>query len=153
MSGGADPAAPGRRRAEACALPRGALFEGTLDLLDRIGIDTAELRGDSRSLVFDAGGLRAGDDAALRRPHLRRGGRRRPRDHRQGRARSSSATAPSTSSLDLGYGALPDGPRRRAGATSSLGEAERRLGAMRIATKYPRIGRALLRGRPAARPR
>ena len=41
--------------------------------------------------------------------------------------------------LDLGYGALPDGARRRAGATTRLGEAERRLGAMRIATKYPRI--------------
>ena len=36
------------------ALPRGALFEGTLDRLDAIGVDTADLRGDSRSLVFEA---------------------------------------------------------------------------------------------------
>ncbi len=34
------------------AVPRGALFEGTLDALDGIDVDTGELRGDSRSLVF-----------------------------------------------------------------------------------------------------
>src|SRR5688572_15665094 len=39
------------------ALPRGALFSPTLDRLDAIGIDTAELRGDSRSLVFETGGV------------------------------------------------------------------------------------------------
>ena len=33
---------------------------------------------------------------------------------------------------------LPDGARRRAAETSASGESERRLGAMRIATKYPR---------------
>ncbi len=37
-------------------------------------------------------------------PDLRRGGRRRPRHHRQGRACSSRPTASSTSSLDLGFG-------------------------------------------------
>ena len=39
------------------ALPRGALFSGALDLLDRIGINTAAPRSDSRALVFDAGEL------------------------------------------------------------------------------------------------
>src|SRR5213080_4210421 len=39
------------------ALPRGALFGETLDVLERAGIPTAELRGDSRSLVFEAGGV------------------------------------------------------------------------------------------------
>ena len=34
------------------AVPRGALFGETLDLLDRIGVDTAPLRSDSRSLLF-----------------------------------------------------------------------------------------------------
>ena len=39
-------------------MPRGALFEGTLDLLDADrGRTRGELRGDSRSLVFAAGGL------------------------------------------------------------------------------------------------
>jgi len=39
------------------ALPRGALFPSSLDLLDRIGIDTAEPRGESRSLIFETGEL------------------------------------------------------------------------------------------------
>jgi ATP phosphoribosyltransferase len=39
------------------AIPRGALWEPTLDALDRVGVDTAEMRGDSRSLVFDANDL------------------------------------------------------------------------------------------------
>ena len=39
------------------AVPRGALLAGTLDLLDAIGVETGELRGDSRALVFDAGEL------------------------------------------------------------------------------------------------
>ena len=34
------------------AVPRGALFGDTLDLLDRIGVDTEPLRSDSRSLLF-----------------------------------------------------------------------------------------------------
>ena len=33
-------------------MPGGALFGDTLDLLDRIGVDTAPLRADSRSLLF-----------------------------------------------------------------------------------------------------
>ena len=32
------------------AVPRGALFDETLDILDAAGVDTAALRGDSRSL-------------------------------------------------------------------------------------------------------
>ncbi|MDQ5893840.1 MAG: phosphoribosyltransferase [Actinomycetota bacterium] len=37
------------------AVPRGALLDDVLGLLDQVGIDTAEARGDSRSLVFDGG--------------------------------------------------------------------------------------------------
>ena len=33
-------------------MPRGALFDGTLDLLDRLGIDTAEVRSNDRKLLF-----------------------------------------------------------------------------------------------------
>jgi ATP phosphoribosyltransferase len=39
------------------AIPRGALWGETLDALDRIGLDTAEMRGESRSLVFSVNGL------------------------------------------------------------------------------------------------
>jgi hypothetical protein len=35
------------------AVPRGALFGETLDILDAAGVDTSELRGDSRSLIFE----------------------------------------------------------------------------------------------------
>jgi ATP phosphoribosyltransferase len=39
------------------ALPRGALFEGSLSMLDRAGFDTSGPRGGSRSLIFDLDGL------------------------------------------------------------------------------------------------
>jgi len=39
------------------AVPRGALFESTLDRLDAVGVDTSELRSDSRSLVFQTADL------------------------------------------------------------------------------------------------
>jgi hypothetical protein len=39
------------------AVPRGALFGETLDVLDGAGIDTSEVRGDSRSLIFETEGM------------------------------------------------------------------------------------------------
>ena len=39
------------------AIPRGTLWEETLDALDRIGFDTSGLRSESRALVFETGGL------------------------------------------------------------------------------------------------
>src|SRR4028119_2230931 len=39
------------------AVPRGALFAETLDLLDRVGVDTAEVRGNDRKLLFEDVGL------------------------------------------------------------------------------------------------
>ena len=39
------------------AIPRGALWDETLGALDRIGLDTTEMRGDSRSLIFELDGL------------------------------------------------------------------------------------------------
>src|SRR4051812_49467516 len=39
------------------AVPRGALFGETLDVLDRLGVDTAEVRANDRKLLFDAGQL------------------------------------------------------------------------------------------------
>jgi ATP phosphoribosyltransferase len=39
------------------AVPRGSLFGGTLDLLDRLGIDTTEVRDNDRKLLFDDGRL------------------------------------------------------------------------------------------------
>jgi ATP phosphoribosyltransferase len=116
------------------AVPRGNLFDDTLDVLDRIGVDTAEVRANDRRLLFAEAGLVTvrpsdvvtyvaagaadigitGKDVLLEHPE---------RDVYE--------------LLDLGYGecrmvlATIDGPDPAA-------EALRRLGVMRVATKYPR---------------
>ena len=95
-SGASCPPAAGRSTSSACtrrgweegamriAVPRGAMFKETLDLLDTLGIDTREVRANDRKLLFEDAGHH--HDAAVRRPDLRRGRRRRPRHHGQGRA-------------------------------------------------------------------
>jgi ATP phosphoribosyltransferase len=118
------------------ALPRGALFGETLDLLDRIGVDTDRLRSDSRSLVFEAGGLMLVT--------------MRPSDvptYVEAGAADLGITGKDVlleqrdravyELLDLRYGAcrMVLAARRD---DDALEVAERRLGAMRIATKYPR---------------
>ena len=39
------------------AVPRGALFTGTVDLLEELGMDTAELRVNDRKLLFEEIGV------------------------------------------------------------------------------------------------
>jgi len=118
------------------ALPRGALFAETLDVLDRIGVDTGEIRGDSRALVFET------DAISLVTM--------RPSDvptYVEAGAADLGITGKDVlleqrdrvvyELLDLGYGACRMVLAGRAGDTA-LAESERRLGGMRIATKYPR---------------
>ena len=117
-------------------LPRGALFDGTLELLDRIGTDTAELRGDSRSLVFAADGLvlvtmRPSDVPTYVEAGAADLGITGKDVLLEQRDRAVYEL------LDLGYGTCRMVLASRKG-DESLGEAERRLGSMRIATKYPR---------------
>jgi len=38
------------------AVPRGALFEQTLDLLDGLGLNTRPVRDNDRRLLFDSSG-------------------------------------------------------------------------------------------------
>ena len=119
------------------ALPRGALWGETLDALDRVGIDTAELRSDSRALVFESGGLTLVT--------------MRPSDvptYVEAGAADLGITGKDVlleqrdrvvyEVLDLRYGACRMVLAGRVG-DSALDEDERRLGGMRIATKYPRI--------------
>ncbi len=119
------------------AIPRGALWEPTLDALDAIGVDTAEMRSDSRALVFGADGLTLVT--------------MRPSDvptYVEAGAADLGITGKDVlleqrdrivyEILDLRYGACRMVLAGRRG-DASLGESERRLGAMRIATKYPRI--------------
>ena len=119
------------------AIPRGALWDETLDALDRIGVDTAEMRGESRSLIFNANGISLIT--------------MRPSDvptYVESGAADLGITGKDVllehtdrivyEILDLGYGACRMVLAGRKG-DESLGETERRLGGMRIATKYPRI--------------
>ena len=39
------------------AVPRGSLFAASLDLLDGLGIDTSEVRGNDRKLLFEDVGI------------------------------------------------------------------------------------------------
>jgi ATP phosphoribosyltransferase len=131
--GGAAPRGEGPLK---LAVPRGALFAATLDALDRIGVPTGEVRGESRSLVFAAG------DLVLVTM--------RPSDvptYVEAGAADLGITGKDVlleqydravyEVLDLRYGACRMVLAGRRG-DERLAESERRLGAMRIATKYPR---------------
>jgi ATP phosphoribosyltransferase len=119
------------------AVPRGALFDGTLDALDRAGVDTSGPRGDSRSLIFGSGEITLVT--------------MRPSDvptYVEAGAADVGVTGKDVlleqadrmvyELLDLGYGRCRMVLAGRKG-DERLGEAERRLGEMRIATKYPRV--------------
>jgi ATP phosphoribosyltransferase len=117
------------------AVPRGALFDETLDLLDRLGIDTRPVRENERRLVFPESGLVTmrpsdvptyvehgaadigitGKDVLLEQPERE-----------------------VYELLDLGYGQCRMVVAEREGH-SAMDESLRRLGSVRVATKYPRI--------------
>jgi len=116
------------------AVPRGALLDDTLDLLDRLGLDTAEVRSNDRKLLFADIGV-----VTMRPSDV-------PTYVEAGAADvgitgkdvlTEQAERSVYELLDLGYGscrmvlATVDGPDPSA-------EALRRLGVMRVATKYPK---------------
>jgi ATP phosphoribosyltransferase len=134
------------------AVPRGALFDGTVDLLTDLGLDTGELRSHDRKLLFEDIGVITmrpsdvptyveagaadlgitGKDVLLERAGQAGGSGVRERGRRQ-----------IYELLDLGYGrctmVLATADRVNADGEHPAAEALRRLGAMRVATKYPRI--------------
>jgi len=117
------------------AVPRGAMFDDTLDLLDRLGIDTTEVRENDRKLLFEEAGI-----VTMRPSDV-------PTYVEAGAADigitgkdvlMEQAEREVYELMDLGYG------RCRMVLASVEGEdraeeALRRLGVVRIATKYPRI--------------
>jgi ATP phosphoribosyltransferase len=122
------------------AVPRGALFDGTVDLLDRAGFDASAIRSDSRSLLFEVDGLTLVT--------------MRPSDvptYVEAGAADAGITGKDVlmeqserlvyELLDLGYGACRMVVAARKG-DPRLGESERRLGMVRVATKYPRVTEA-----------
>ena len=124
------------------AVPRGALFDGTVDLLEGLGLDTAELRSNDRKLLFEDIGVITmrpsdvptyveagaadvgitGKDVLLEQaaPRAGEGGRE------------------VYELLDLGFGRCTMVLASKVGPDPAH-EALRRLGVMRVATKYPRI--------------
>jgi ATP phosphoribosyltransferase len=117
------------------AVPRGALLTETLDLLDRLGIDTGEVRDNDRKLLFEEVGIIT----------------MRPTDvptYVEAGAADLGITGKDVlmeqserevyELLDLGYGRCEMVLASEAGEDRAV-EALRRLGIVRIATKYPRI--------------
>jgi ATP phosphoribosyltransferase len=118
------------------AVPAGALFDDTVQALDAIGLDVSALRSDSRSLVFEVGDLTLVT--------------MRPSDvptYVEAGAADLGITGKDVlmeqrdrlvyEFLDLRFGACQMVLAGRRG-DERLGESARRLGTVRIATKYPR---------------
>jgi ATP phosphoribosyltransferase len=117
------------------AVPRGALMKGTLELLDALGVDTAEVRANDRKLLFEDVGI-----VTMRPSDV-------PTYVEAGAADigivgkdvlMEQAGRDVYELLDLGFGGCTMVLASRAGEDPGA-EALRRLGIMRVATKYPRI--------------
>jgi ATP phosphoribosyltransferase len=117
------------------AVPRGALMRETLDLLDRLGVDTSEVRANDRKLLFEEAGIvtmRPSDVAT----YVEAGAADIGVTGKDVLAEQSERAVYEL--VDLRFGpcvmvvASTEGEDR-------LAEALRRLGVMRVATKYPRI--------------
>ncbi len=127
------------------AVPRGALFEDTLNWLERLGVVTSEVRTNDRKLLFEDVGLitmrpsdvptyvaaGAADIGVTGKDVLME----------QGNTALNGSGRDVYELRDLGFGrctmvvASVAGPDRAA-------EALRRLGVIRVATKYPRVAAA-----------
>jgi ATP phosphoribosyltransferase len=119
------------------AVPRGALFEPSLDLLDRLGLDTASIRSNDRRLVFPELGVittRPSDVPT----YVEHGAAALGITGKDVLLEQSDREVYEL--LDLGFGhcrmivAALDGD-------DPLGAPLRRRGSVRIATKYPRIAK------------
>jgi ATP phosphoribosyltransferase len=117
------------------AVPRGALFEETLDLLDELGIDTAEVRSNERKLVFPEQGIvtMRPSDVPTYVEHGSADIGITGKDVLLEQVRREVYEL-----LDLGYGFCRMVVAEREGS-DAMAQSLRRLGAVRVATKYPRI--------------
>ena len=117
------------------AVPRGALFDGTLDLLERLGLDVSEVRSNDRKLLFEGPGI-----VTMRPSDV-------PTYVEHGSADIGitgkdvlleQAERKVYELLDLEYGRCRMVVAAREGG-DPIADALRRLGRVRIATKYPRV--------------
>ena len=117
------------------AVPRGAMFRETLGLLDALGVDTAEVRANDRKLLFEDVGLvtmRPSDVAT----YVEAGAADLGITGKDVLAEQSERAVYEL--LDLRLGPCVMVVASVAGEDRAA-EALRRLGVMRIATKYPKI--------------
>jgi ATP phosphoribosyltransferase len=125
------------------AVPRGALFKRTVELLTGLGIDTEELRENDRKLLFEEIGvitMRPSDvptyveagaaDVGITGKDVLL--------EQSAHGFGDPAQREVYELLDLGYGRCTMVLASKAGPDPAH-EALRRLGVMRVATKYPRI--------------
>jgi ATP phosphoribosyltransferase len=117
------------------AVPRGALLAPTLDLLDRLGIVTREVRENDRKLLFEDIGIitMRPSDVPI---YVERGAADLGITGKDVLLEQSERELYEL--VDLGYGHCTMVLATVAGENPAA-EALRRLGVMRIATKYPRI--------------
>jgi ATP phosphoribosyltransferase len=124
------------------AVPRGALFDGTVDLLAGLGLDTAELRSNDRKLLFEDIGvitMRPSDvPTYVEAGAADLGVTGKDVLLEQAAQRPGEGGREVYELLDLGYGRCTMVLASKAGPDPAR-EALRRLGVMRVATKYPRI--------------
>jgi ATP phosphoribosyltransferase len=125
------------------AVPRGALFSETVDLLEGLGLDTSELRSNDRKLLFEEIGvitMRPSDVPTYVEAGAADVGITGKDVLLEQAARGSEDLARREvyELLDLGYGRCTMVLASKAGPDPAH-EALRRLGVMRVATKYPRI--------------
>jgi ATP phosphoribosyltransferase len=117
------------------AVPRGALFADSLDLLDRLGVDTSEVRSNDRRLLFAESGI------VTMRPsdvptYVEHGSADIGITGKDVLLEQSGRKVYEL--LDLGYGACRMVVAAREGG-DPIADALRRLGRVRVATKYPRV--------------
>ncbi len=124
------------------AVPRGALFAETLDRLERLGVDTDEVRTNDRKLLFEDVGvitMRPSDVPT----YVAAGAADLGITGKDVLVEQADSATPGAGRevyelLDLGYGRCTMVLATTAGPDPAA-EALRRLGVMRVATKYPRI--------------
>jgi ATP phosphoribosyltransferase len=127
------------------AVPKGALFEGSLALLKAAGIDVGALENPGRQLIVDTDDMRfiigkptdipayvayGAADVAI-----------------SGADVLVEAALDVVELADLRFGACRFVVAEREDAGDTVEEAYRRLGVIRVATKYPRITEAYFAGR------
>ena len=124
------------------AVPRGALFSGTVELLAALGLDTEELSSNDRKLLFEDIGvitMRPSDvPTYVEAGAADLGVTGKDVLLEQAPQRPGEGGREVYELLDLGYGRCTMVLASKAGPDPAL-EALRRLGVMRVATKYPRI--------------